>query len=77
MSGHVASQLRLIPSLVAPLQFVYPSMKLYPVNVIILGVPFEKIYFFLHLACSGSWLWLAESSIFVSTCKLLVEAYRI
>ena len=52
MSGHVASQLRLIPSLVAPLQFVYPSMKLYPVNVIILGVPFEKIYFFLHLACN-------------------------
>lgn len=54
MTGHVASQLRLIPSLVATRQFVYPSMKLYPVNVIILGVPFEKICFFLNLAYSGS-----------------------
>lgn len=54
MTAHIASQLRLIPSLVATRQFVYPSMKLSPVNVIILGVPFEKIYFFLHLACSGS-----------------------
>ena len=39
-SGWGGKKLRLIPSLLATAKFMYPSSKLSPINIIILGVPF-------------------------------------